>query len=219
MPHRKQIAVVLAGSGVYDGSEIQEAVFTLWAIEKAGAVYRVFAPDIDQHHVINHLSGEPISGKRNVLVEASRITRGKIAPLALLDPSVFDAVIIPGGYGVAKNLCTFAVDGANCQVDAQVEKVIKGFHKLRKPIGALCISPVLVTKVLGKVDVTIGGDKETADAIAKMGGKHTPAAQGEVVVDKENNVYTTPCYMLEATITQIASDIDKLVGTIVQSLS
>ncbi|MFT3737870.1 MAG: isoprenoid biosynthesis glyoxalase ElbB [Breznakibacter sp.] len=218
MPHRKQIAVILAGSGVYDGSEIHEAVFALWAIEKAGAVYRAFAPDIDQYHVINHLSGEPVTGKRNVLMEAARITRGKIAPLSLLDPGVFDAVIIPGGYGVAKNLCSFAFDGANCKVDEQVAKIIKGFHKQRKPIGALCISPVLVAKVLGKVDVTIGSDKDTANALTEMGARHTAATHGEVVVDKENNVYTTPCYMLDASITQIASDVEKLVNVLVRSL-
>lgn len=218
MPHRKQIAVILSGCGVYDGSEIHETVFALWAIEKAGAVYRAFAPDIEQHHVINHLSGEPTPGKRNVLTEAARIVRGNIAPLSLLDPGVFDAVILPGGYGVAKNLCSFAFEGADCTVNDEVAKVIRGFHKLRKPIGALCISPVLVAKVLGNVDVTIGHDRDTANAIAKMGATHTHAVHGEVVVDKENNIYTTPCYMLESSITQVAADVEKLVGVLVRSL-
>jgi enhancing lycopene biosynthesis protein 2 len=219
MPHRKQFAVILAGCGVYDGSEIHEAIFTLYAIEKAGAAYKIFAPDMDQPQIINHLSGEKTPGRRNVMTEAARIARGKIAPLSTLDPAIYDAVIIPGGYGVAKNLCTFAVDGTDCQVLPEVEKAIKGFHKQSKPIGALCISPVLITKILGDVKVTIGHDKDTAAAIEKMGGKHVSATHGDVVVDIPNKVYSTPCYMLEATITQVATDAENLVSQIMQSIA
>lgn len=218
MPNRKQIAVILAGCGVYDGSEIHEAVFTFWAIENAGAAYKVFAPDVDQMHVINHLSGDVTPGKRNVLTESARISRGKIAPLSSLDPALFHAVIIPGGYGVAKNLCTYAVDGANCQVNAEVEHAIRSFHSLHKPIGALCISPALITKVLGQVKVTIGNDKETAASIEAMGGKHINGTHGDVIVDIPNKLFTTPCYMLDASITQVATDAVLLVNEIIASI-
>jgi enhancing lycopene biosynthesis protein 2 len=218
MPNRKQIAVILAGCGVYDGSEIHEAVFTLWAIEKADAAYKVFAPDMDQTQIINHLSGDKTPGKRNVLTEAARISRGKIAPLSTLDPTHFNALIIPGGYGVAKNLSTFNSDGAQCQVNPDVEKAVKGFHKQSKPIGALCISPALVAKILGNVKVTIGNDKETIASITQMGGKHIDATHGDVVVDIPNKIYSTPCYMLEATITQVATDVENLVNQIMQSI-
>lgn len=197
-------AVVLSGCGVYDGSEIHEAVLSLLAIDRAGAGYRCFAPDIDQMHVVNHLTGQPGDETRNVLVEASRIARGAIAPLDELDVAQVDALLFPGGFGAAKNLCDFAVKGPDCVVDAGVARVIRAAHAAGKPIGALCIAPALVARVLGDVTVTIGDDSGTAQAIAAMGATHQAAGHAQVVVDRAHKVVTTPCYMLDASISQIA---------------
>ncbi|NLJ07530.1 MAG: isoprenoid biosynthesis glyoxalase ElbB, partial [Sphingobacteriales bacterium] len=162
----KKIAIVLAGCGVYDGAEIHEAVMTMLAVKKAGAVYDIFAPDVEQAHVINHLNGEVMNEKRNVLVEAARIARGKIQPLSSFSGKNYDAIIFPGGFGVAKNLCTFAFDGVDMKVNPDVEKVIKEMLELNKPIGALCISPVMLAKIIGNgVELTIGNDKGTIQAI------------------------------------------------------
>ncbi|NLN94993.1 MAG: isoprenoid biosynthesis glyoxalase ElbB [Bacteroidales bacterium] len=199
----KKFAIVIAGSGVFDGAEIHEAVMTMLAVKKAGADYQMFAPDAMQHHVINHLTGEEMPEKRNVLVESARIARGNIKPLAEYDAKQYDALIFPGGFGVAKNLCTFAFDGPDCKVNSDVEKAVLTTHALKKPIGALCIAPALISRLLGDVEVTIGDDAETAESIAKMGSKHIKTTHGEVVFDKKNNVFTTPCYMLDASIADI----------------
>ena len=200
----KKIAIVLAGSGVYDGAEIHEATMTMYAIVKNGSVYEIFAPDVNQHHVINHITGEEMDETRNVLIESARIARGKISPLSELNMKNFDAVMFPGGFGVAKNLSTFAFDGANCTVNNEVEKVILDAVSLGKPIGALCISPAIIAKVLEGVEITIGQDKDTAEAIKSMGSSHKNTNHGEVVIDEGFKVATTPCYMLDATIVDIA---------------
>lgn len=207
----KKFAVILAGCGVYDGAEIHEATLTMLAIMKQGASYEVFAPDIDQHHVINHLTGEEMKEKRNVLVESARIARGKIKDLKNYDPNNFDALVIPGGFGVAKNLCDFAFKGANCSVDPDVEKAILKTAGKNKPIGALCISPVILAKIFGDVELTIGQDKGTAEAIEKMGSTHIKTTHGEVIIDEKNNLFTTPCYMLDANILQIAEGAENIV--------
>ncbi len=199
----KKIAVLLSGSGVYDGSEIHEATATLYAIAANGATYEVFAPDIDQHHVINHITGEEMPEKRNVLIEAARIARGKIKPLTSYKAEEYDALILPGGFGAAKNLSTIAFDGATAKVNEQVETSVKATVEAGKPVGALCIAPAVIAKVLNGVEVTIGTDEGTISAIEAMGGRHKMTTHGEVVVDKEFKVATTPCYMLDANITQI----------------
>ena len=207
----KKFAVILAGCGVYDGAEIHEAVMTLYAIEKNGAGYEIFAPDIPQHHVINHLKGEEMQETRNVLVESARIARGKISPLSELDIRGFDALVFPGGFGVAKNLCSFAFEGENCEVIPEVSTLIREAVSHRKPIGALCISPVLLAKVLGDVKVTIGQDAGTIEAIEKMGSIHKLTDHGEVIVDEQYKLFTTPCYMLDATILNIADGADNII--------
>ncbi len=212
----KKIAVVLAGNGVYDGAEIHEATLTLLAIAKNGAHYQCFAPDVKQAHVVNHLNGKEMNETRNVLVEAARIARGKIKPLAEYKASDYDAIIFPGGFGVAKNLCTFAFDGINCKVNSDVEKAIRNTAVAEKPIGALCISPVLIAKVLGDVNVTIGQDPGTAKAIETLGGVHKKTTHGEIVVDEKYKLVTTPCYMLDATIDQIADGAANLVAKILE---
>lgn len=215
---KRKFAVVLSGCGVYDGAEIHEATLTMLAIARQGAQYQCFAPDVEQAHVVNHLTGQEMKETRNVLVESARIARGNIKPLAEFQPADFDAIVFPGGFGVAKNLCTFAFDGAECKVNADAQKAIQAMHKSGKPIGALCISPVLITKILGNVEVTIGNDKGTAGAVEQMGGKHAVASHGEVVVDKANKVVTTPCYMLDANIDQIADGAENVIKTILSIL-
>ena len=212
----KKIAVILAGNGVFDGAEIHEATLTLYAIAKHNATYEIFAPNIDQHHVIDHITGEEMPEKRNVLVESARIARGKITDLAKFDASHFDALIFPGGFGVAKNLCSFAFDGANCKVNKDVEKAIRSMIEQKKPVGALCIAPVLLAKILGDVELTIGQDKGTADAIKSMGATHKETTHGDVIVDKKYKVATTPCYMLDATIAQIGDGANNLVKAILE---
>lgn len=198
------IAVVLSGCGVLDGAEIHEAVLTLLAIDRTGAAYQCYAPDIAQAHVVNHLSGQPTAESRNVLVESARIARGKIKPLAELKAGQADALIFPGGFGVAKNLCSLAFDGPDCKVDPEVARVVRDFATAGKPIGALCIAPAMMAKILEGAEVTIGQDAGTAQAITAMGGHHKAAGHGQVVIDKRHKLVTTPCYMLDSTIVQIA---------------
>jgi enhancing lycopene biosynthesis protein 2 len=199
----KKFAVVLSGCGVFDGAEIHEAVLTLLAIAQQGASYEIFAPDIEQHHVINHFTHKEMGEKRNVLVESARIARGKIKPLAHFRDKDFDAIIFPGGFGAAKNLSTVAFDGADAKVNSDVAVAVRSMHKAGKPIGALCIAPAVIARILGHVEVTIGDDPATIKAIEKMGGIHVKTTHGEVVVDKKNKIFTTPCYMLDATILQV----------------
>ena len=211
----KQFAVVLSGSGVYDGSEIHEATLTMLAIDKYGGTYKCFAPNVNQYHVINHLTGDEMDETRNVLVESARIARGNIRPLSEFKAADFDALIFPGGFGVAKNLSTFAFKGADCSVNSNVNKVVVDMVEAKKPIGALCIAPAIIVRILKGASVTIGNDKSTIDAIELMGGKHTIKTHGDVTVDEAYKLVTTPCYMLNATISQIAEGADNVVKTII----
>lgn len=212
----QKFAVVLSGNGVFDGAEIHEAILTLYAIAKKGAAYEIFAPDIPQHHVINHMTGEEMNETRNVLVESARIARGKIKALSEFSGKDFDALVFPGGFGAAKNLSTFAFDGADCSINADVENAIKEMIGLGKPVGALCIAPVILAKILGDVELTIGQDRGTAEAVQKMGATHTETGHGEVVVDEKHKVVTTPCYMLDATLDQIGEGAENLVDALLK---
>ncbi len=214
----KKFAVVLSGNGVFDGAEIHEATLSMYAIKKQGADYDVFAPDMDQHHVINHITGEEMDEKRNVLIEAARIARGKVKPLDEFDPAGYDVLLFPGGFGAAKNLSTFAFDGPDCKIRPDVEKAIKGMHSAGKPIAALCIAPVLLAKVLGNVQLTIGQDEGTAEAVGKMGASHQNTDHGQVVIDEENRLFTTPCYMLDADIAQIGDGAENIVRAVLKHL-
>ena len=212
----KKIAVILSGCGVFDGAEIHEATLSLLAIAKKGATYEIFAPDIPQHHVINHLTGEEMEENRNVLVESARIARGRISDLKQFHAEDFDGLILPGGFGAAKNLSTWAFEGGDASVLPDVEKAIQDMVNLDKPVGALCISPVILAKVLGKVKLTIGDDDGTIQALETIGATHVTTTHGEVVVDADMKVVTTPCYMLDATIAQIADGADNVVGKMVE---
>ena len=212
----KKIAVVLSGNGVFDGAEIHEATLSLYSIVKNGASYDVFAPNIDQHHVVNHITGEEMHEKRNVLVESARIARGKITDLAQFNASEYDALIFPGGFGVAKNLCSFAFDGVNCSINKDVETAIKNTVSQSKPIGALCIAPVLFAKILDNVSLTVGKDQTTIEALETMGAKHQSTNHGEIVFDEKLKLVTTPCYMLDANIAQIAEGADNVVKALLK---
>ncbi|WP_340112352.1 isoprenoid biosynthesis glyoxalase ElbB [Maribellus mangrovi] len=212
----KKIAVVLAGCGVYDGAEIHESTLTMLAIAQQGAEYQCFAPDVNQAHVVNHLNGEEMDEKRNVLVEAARIARGNIKPLTEYKAADYDAIVFPGGFGAAKNLCTFAFDGPDCTVNKDVEEAIRSTVVAEKPVGALCISPALIAKVLGDVKVTIGQDQGTADVIEMLGASHVKTTHGEIVVDEKYKVITSPCYMLDATIGQIADGANNVVAKVLE---
>ncbi|MCF8368975.1 MAG: isoprenoid biosynthesis glyoxalase ElbB [Bacteroidales bacterium] len=214
----KKFAIVLSGSGVYDGSEIHEATLTMLAIMKQGAMYEIFAPDIPQHHVINHLTGKEMPEERNVLVESARIARGNIKNLNEYDPNNFDALIFPGGFGAAKNLSDFAFKGVDCTVNAEVEKAILKTAGKNKPIGALCISPVIFAKIFGDVEITIGQDKGTAEAVEKLGATHVNTTHGGVIIDEKNNLYTTPCYMLDANILEIAKGASNIVKIMLERM-
>ncbi len=209
------IAVVLSGCGVFDGAEIHESVLTLLAIQRAGARYQCFAPDIDQYHVINHMTGEEMDEKRNVLIEASRIARGDIKPLSDYSPADFDALILPGGFGAAKNFSSFAFDGADCTVNRDMEIMLRNTLLADKPIGALCISPVILAKLFKDLKLTIGQDEGTASVIESLGCTHEKTDHGQVVVDEESKIVTTPCYMLDANIAQIAEGAEACVNKVI----
>ena len=211
----KKIAVILSGCGVFDGSEIHEAVLSLLYLDLAKAEVQCFAPDIPQKHVVNHLNGEVSEGEtRNVLTEAARIARGKISNICELNASDFDGLVVPGGYGAAKNLCTFAFDGSNLAVNDQIERVIKDFHSQQKPIGIICIAPVIVAKVLN-ASVTIGNNPDVAAAIHAVGGCHVDKSVSDIQIDHENNVISAPAYMYDAPIADVAIGIEKVIHEVI----
>ncbi|WP_298440806.1 isoprenoid biosynthesis glyoxalase ElbB [uncultured Ferrimonas sp.] len=208
----KRIAVILSGCGVFDGSEIHEAVLTLLALHRAGAAVQCFAPDQDQLHVVNHLSGEVTQEQRNVLVESARIARGDIKPITELDVAEFDGLILPGGFGAAKNLCDFAVAGSAMQIAPPVRRACQDFVAAGKPSGYLCIAPVLIPQVVGAGAIgTIGHDADTAAAFSEMGGKHQICPVAELALDSEHKVVSSPAYMLAGNIGEAADSIDALV--------
>lgn len=213
-------AVILSGSGVFDGSEIHEAVLTLLYLDQAGAEVQCFAPDTPQVHVINHLTQTPMEQERNVLVESARIARGDIKPISELNVADFDAVLLPGGFGAAKNLCTFAMDGASCRIDAGVAAAVREAHAQKKVIGAMCIAPVTVARALKEAGVqaalTIGSDAATAGAMRELGSENKPATVSEIVVDEANRIVSTPAYMLGPGIADVAVGIEKLVKKVVE---
>ena len=215
----KKFAVLLSGCGVFDGAEIHEATLSLLAIVKQGGSYEIFAPNTKMHHVINHITGEEMEETRNVLVESARIARGQIRDLKQFNPASFDGLLLPGGFGAAKNLSTWAFEGADASVLPEVAEAIEGMVALKKPLGALCISPVILAKVLGKVHLTIGDDESTIDALESLGAKHVYTTHGEVVVDPDHLLVTTPCYMLDATIDQIADGANNLVDAMIKLMN
>lgn len=194
----KTFAVVLCGSGHLDGSEIRESVAVLWGLSKAGASFQCFAPDLPQADVMNHLKGEPAGEKtRNMLEEAARIARGKIEPLSNLDDSRFSGIVMPGGFGAAKNLSTFAAKGAQASVLPELKTALHKFYSAKKPIGAVCIAPAIVALAFPgkKFELTVGEPCEASQEIEKLGHRHVPHPVTQCHVDRENRIVTAPAYM------------------------
>lgn len=217
-----RFAVVLSGCGVFDGSEIHEAILTMLAIDNAGARYQCFAPNTWQARTVDHFTGNvsAIAGdedNRNVLAESARIARGEIKDLTEFNPKEFDAIVFPGGFGAALNLSDFAVKGTECDINQPVKKAIESSYKEGLVIGAMCIAPVIIARVLGKhgIRLTIGSDAKTAAGITKMGAVHENKKAVEVCVDEENKIVTTPCYMLASSIKDIARGTENLINEMI----
>lgn len=214
-----KVGVVLSGAGYLDGAEIQEAVFTLLFLDRAGAEVRCFAPDRYQMHVVNHLTGEADpKDRRNVLVESARITRGNVEPLGKADMSQLDALVLPGGYGAAKNLSSFATEGAGASVDEDLVRLIGDAVAQKKPIGAICISPAVLAAALKKVGstatLTIGNDAGTAEAVQTLGSTHQDCPVDQIVVDEAHKIVSTPAYMLGPGPKGVAAGIEQTVQTV-----
>jgi len=206
-----KIAVILSGCGVYDGAEIHESVITLLALERGGADVVCAAPNRPQLHVIDHAVGEPTEETRNVAVESSRIARGPVTELSDLDVSEFDGIIFPGGFGAAKNLCDYAVNGPEMTVQPDVARIVEEARAQGKPLAFLCIAPVIAAKLIPGVRVTIGNDPTTAGHVGQMGAEHVECAVDGFVEDGERQVLTTPAYMLGPSVKYVAAGIEKLV--------
>ncbi|VDP82015.1 unnamed protein product [Echinostoma caproni] len=223
---RHHVAVILHGCGVYDGTEIHEATSMLIHLSKQKVKVSMFAPNVDQMHVINHLKGEPMQPNRNVLVESARLARGQISALSELDVSQFDALLIPGGFGAAKNLSNFAEKQASCAVIPLVESTLKKFHSAGKPIGLCCIAPVLAARCIPGVELTVGKDTDengrwpssgAAHAVKEMGSKHVNCDVDEICVDEKNKIVSTPAYMCgPATVADVFDGIGKLVEAVIR---
>ena len=214
-----KVGVLLSGSGVQDGSEIHESVLTALSLEKSRAEIVFMAPNIDQMHVMNHYTGQEMDEFRNVLVESARIARGNIKDLAEIRGEDLDALIIPGGLGVAKNLSDYAMSGSECSVNPDVYRLVVEMLISKKPIGAICIAPAMMSKILSEqnlsANLTVGSDSATSKDIEEMGSQHQNCSTKEVVVDVKNKIVSTPAYMDAKSISEVAEGIEKLVNEIV----
>jgi enhancing lycopene biosynthesis protein 2 len=219
MAATKRVGVLLAGCGFLDGAEIHEATCTLLSLDRRKAQLVAMAPDVPQMHVVDHLAKAPAAGQaRGVLAESARIVRGQIRDLAQVSAADLDALILPGGFGVAKNLCSFAVEGRQMRVQPGVEALVRAMRAAGKPMGFICIAPVIAARVLGAdgVRLTIGDDAETAAAIESWGARHVACRVSEIAVDERLKVVSTPAYMLGPWIADVAEGIDKLVASVLE---
>lgn len=213
----KKVAVILSGCGVFDGAEIHESVLTLLAIDQAGASYDCVAPDKPQAHVINHSDGSVAENEsRNVFQESARIARGTIKRLSEIDPSEYDAIALPGGFGAAKNLCNFAFDADGLTVDEELKAFLLKARELDRPIAFACIAPAIAAKVFGPSGLrfTIGNDAGTAQSLEKWGGTHVDCPVDEIVIDNDLKIVTTPAYMLAQRISEANAGLCKMVGAL-----
>ena len=214
MTHK--VCVLLSGCGVFDGAEIHESVATLLALSKAGAEVIFAAPNRDQHHVVNHLDGSEMTETRNIRIEAARIARGNVLDVTEINVNEIDALFIPGGFGAAKNFCSFAFEGANANIEDDIKSLIQTVHQANKPIGAVCIAPAVLALSLGKGTLTIGSDAGTAEALESLGATHKVCPVTEMVVDHDNKIVTAPAYMEDAPIHEVAEGIQKAVQAVLE---
>lgn len=217
------IAVLLHGSGVYDGTEIQEAVFSLLAIAEAGASYQCIAPNVNQHHVLNHLDGSEMKESRNVLIESARIARGDVLDLAEISVDDYDALVMPGGFGTAKNISKWAFEGPDGPILPEVQDLIRAFVNQAKPIAALCMSPTTIAKALqgsglaAKLSVGSAVEASPYDIAAISTGMESIGMQAqsktvaELSIDQELKIICAPCYMMEASILEVQANIKQAV--------
>jgi enhancing lycopene biosynthesis protein 2 len=215
----KRVGVVLAGCGFLDGAEIHEATCTLLSIDRRSARLLAMAPDVPQLHVVDHRSGQPVAGEaRSVLAESARIVRGQIHDLATVSARDVDALVFAGGFGVAKNLCSFATEGRRMQVLPDVERLVREVRNAGRPMGFICISPVIAARIFGPegVRVTIGDDAETAAAIESWGARHVDCKVDGIVVDERLRIVSTPAYMLGPWIAPVAAGIERLVSAVLE---
>jgi enhancing lycopene biosynthesis protein 2 len=209
----KKLGFILSGCGNQDGTEIHEAVIALLALEREGFELNCFAPDKPQTVVKNFITGQPLpNDTRNVLVESARIARGKVRPLGEARAEELDGVVLPGGFGAALNLCDFALKGTQMTVEPDLVALLRDIHAARKPIGAICIAPVILAKVFAELrpKLTLGSDPEDAQKIEALGAQHVTCGPGECVIDEANFLVTTPAYMFDATPKEIAPGIEAL---------
>lgn len=226
MAKTPKAAVLLAGCGHMDGAEIREAVFTLLSLDQHGAAFQCVAPDALQAHVVNHVTGQVVEGAaRNILEEASRIARaGQCLDVAKADPGDFDALLIPGGYGVAKNHCGFAFNGTEAAVRPEVARFIQAFFEAGKPVGAICISPALVALCLAKEEksasLTLGNGEQIQAAMEKLGHRFQPVPSArEIVVDEDLKLVTTAAYMFDdARLSDVWTGIDRCVAEVLRRI-
>ena len=214
-----KVAVILSGCGYLDGAEIRESVLSLLYLDQQGVETVIFAPDVAQYDVVDHMRGTQMEETRNVLVEAARIARGQIEPLSNLDATAFDALILPGGFGVAKSLSSFAQDGADADIHEEFASVVRAFLNAKKPIGAICIAPAVlaaIAKGVPSIAVTIGEDEGTASAIENTGAKHHISATQDIVIDEENRIVSCSAYMREDRIAHVAQGIETLIQGVVR---
>jgi enhancing lycopene biosynthesis protein 2 len=215
----KKVGVILSGCGVFDGAEVHESVLTMLALDRRDVEMVICAPDVNQLHVVNHHTGEEVPGEtRNVRVEAARIARGPVQDVKDVDADSLDALVLPGGFGAAKNLCDFAVKGADCTVNEGVAALVRAVHEKKKPIAAICIAPALMAKVLGASSpaLTIGTDEDTASQLQRLGAKHVTCPVTDRVIDHENKIISTPAYMLAQRVSEAAEGIDKTIETLLE---
>lgn len=210
----KKIAVILSGCGHLDGSEIHEATMSLWAIHKHGADFHCFAPNKQQHHIVDHSTGKEQEGSRNILIESARIARGQISDLALYTPEDYDALLLPGGFGAAKNLSSYAFEGEAMSVDPSVEKALRETREAEKPIGALCIAPIILAKIFPGVALTLGQESPAVEHAENFGANMQTTNHGQIVIDEALKVVTSPCYMLESRIDQIGEGAEAVVSAL-----
>lgn len=212
------VGVVLSGCGYLDGAEIYEATLTLLSLDRRGIIYQCLAPDVPQMHVVNHKTGEATGESRNVLVEAARIARGKIEPLSDAWLEKLDAVIFPGGFGAAKNYCDFAVKGEGCTIHPLVESFMRNAVSTKKPLGVICISPVILARALKGLELhpqlTVGKTSGACQAVDNFGSRHNECAVTDCIVDHDLRIVSTPAFMYSARISEVAQGIDKLVEQI-----
>lgn len=225
-----KIGVLLAGSGVYDGSEIHEAVFTLLSIDERGGEYQLFAPNKDQLHVIDHLTGNELDQTRNVLVESARIARGDVLDIREIDMKELDALVIPGGFGAAKNLNTWAIKGPDSEIDPDVQRIILEAVEQEKPIAALCMGPTVVAKALQGTDkhatLTVGTTeasspydiKGISEGLASVGAAPVMKTVHQIAVDNQLRLVTAPCYMMDARISEIRENVDEAIEKLFEFL-